>query len=247
MHRTLSQKAPSQRAFKGLGMEGLTAKWYASLTRKSMGEFEALANRVAETLPPGARVLEVAPGPGYFAIELAKLGAKTTAGGYRIKGLDISRTFVEIATRNASEAGVAVDFRQGNASDMPFADNSFDFVLCRAAFKNFTEPLRALTEMHRVLDAGGRALVIDLRRDASMESIDRAVSDMHVGAVNALMTRLTFRFMLLKRAYTRREFEELLDQTRFEPVEIRADLIGLELTLHKTDVLRSDVPQRREG
>ena len=235
MDRTLTQKAPSQRAYKGMGMEGLTAKWYASLTQKSMGEFEALASRVAELLPPGGRVLEVAPGPGYFAIELAKLGVRTSAGGYRIKGLDISRTFVEIATRNASEAGAAVDFRQGNAADMPFADNSFDFVVCRAAFKNFTEPLRALTEMHRVLDFGGRALIIDLRRDASLESIEQAVSGMHLGAVNALITRLTFRHMLLKRAYTRRELEELLDQTGFGPNEIREDLIGLELMLHKTE------------
>lgn len=235
MDRTITVKAPAQRAYKGMGMEGLTAKWYASLTQKSMGEFEALASRVAENLPPGSRVLEVAPGPGYFAIELAKLGTKASAGGYRIKGLDISRTFVEIATRNASAAGVAVDFRQGNAADMPFADNSFDFVLCRAAFKNFTEPLRALTEMHRVLDFGGRAMIIDLRRDASMESIERAVGGMHFGAVNALMTRLTFRYMLLKRAYTRHELEEFLDQTRFGPNEIREDLIGLELMLHKTD------------
>jgi ubiquinone/menaquinone biosynthesis C-methylase UbiE len=226
---TLSQSAPFQKAYKGLGMEGLTAKWYASLTRKSMEDFKALARRVAETLPPNARVLEVAPGPGYFAVELAKLG------DYRITGLDISRTFVEIARRNAWEAGVAVDFQQGNAAAMPFSRYSFDFILCRAAFKNFSQPLRALQEMHRVLDFSGRAMIIDLRGDASMESIERAVTDMHVGAVNALMTKLTFRFMLLKRAYTRRQFEQLLDQTKFGPVAVQEDLIGLELMLHKSE------------
>ena len=235
MDHALSGRASSQKAYNGLGMEGLTAKWYASLTRKSMQDFKALAHRVAQSLPPGSRVLEVAPGPGYLAIELAKLGTKEF-GNYRVKGLDISRTFVEIAQRNASEAGVAVDFRRGNAADMPFANSSFDFVLCRAAFKNFTQPLRALTEMHRVLDFGGRALIIDLRRDASVESIDRAVSDMHVGAINALITRLTFRFMLLRRAYTKREFEQLLDQTEFGPIEIREDLIALELMLHKARI-----------
>ncbi|HEY1759571.1 MAG TPA: class I SAM-dependent methyltransferase [Bryobacteraceae bacterium] len=233
MDSTLIQSAPSSKAYKGLGMEGLTAKWYASLTRKSMQDFKALAKRVDETLPPGARVLEVAPGPGYFAIELAKLGTRRREG-YRIKGLDISRTFVEIAQRNAMEAQVRVDFRQGNAADMPFEDSSFDFVLCRAAFKNFTEPLRALQEMHRVLKGGGRAMIIDLRRDASMESINRAVSEMHVGPVNGFMTRFTFRFVLLKRAYSKQDFERLLDQTKFGPAEIREDLIGLELTLHKT-------------
>lgn len=222
-----------EKGYKGAGMEGLTAKWYASLTRKSMDDFKALARRVAAGLEPGSRVLEVAPGPGYFAIELAKLGMQIP-GGYRIMGLDISRTFVEIARRNAMEARVAVEFRQGNASRMPFEDYSFDFLLCRAAFKNFTEPLRALQEMYRVLTPRGRALIIDLRKNAPREAIDKAVNQMHVGAVNALVTKFTFRHMLLKRAYSKGDFEKLLDQTKFGPVEIREELIGLELTLHKT-------------
>lgn len=226
------EQAIAEKGYRGMGMEGLTARWYASLTRKSMTDFEVLARRVSADLPRAARVLEVAPGPGYFAVELAKLGL-ARPGGYRIAGLDISRTFVQIAQRNAAQAHVAVDFRHGNASDMPFADDSFDFLLCRAAFKNFTEPLRALREMYRVLAPGGRALIIDLRSDASPDSIDRAVDSMHVGAVNSFLTKATFRFMLLKRAYTRKQFEQLLDQTDFGPLEIKEDLIGLELELHK--------------
>lgn len=233
MDHALSQPTAAPKAYKGIGMEGFTARWYASLTRKSLEDFKALARRVAQDLPPAAGVLEVAPGPGYFAIELAKI-ASAMPRGCRITGLDISRTFVEIARRNALEARVAVEFRQGNAANMPFETGSFDFLLCRAAFKNFTEPLRALQEMHRVLRPGGRALIIDLRKDASPDSVDQAVGQMHLGAVNALITRLTFRHMLLKRAYTKRDLVRLLDQTKFGPIEIREDLIGLELTLHKS-------------
>jgi ubiquinone/menaquinone biosynthesis C-methylase UbiE len=172
-------------------------------------------------------VLEVAPGPGYCAIELAKLG------NYEIVGLDISKTFVEIASANAAKAGVRVDFRRGNVSDMPFGDETFDFVLCRAAFKNFTEPKRALHEMYRVLKPGGQALIIDLRRDASKKSIAQAVNGMNLGAVNRGITKLTFRFMLLKRAYTKREFEDLISETKFHGIEIREDLTGLEIWLTK--------------
>jgi 2-polyprenyl-3-methyl-5-hydroxy-6-metoxy-1,4-benzoquinol methylase len=100
-------QADSEKGYKGIGMEGFIARWYASITRRSLGEFTALARRVAQALPRGGQVLEVAPGPGYFAIELAKLGP------YRVTGLDISRTFVEIASRNAAEAGVDVCFRLG--------------------------------------------------------------------------------------------------------------------------------------
>lgn len=208
-------------------MEGVVAKWYATLTKKSLNEFARLARRAAEQIPAHGSVLEVAPGPGYFAIELAKLG------DYQITGLDISETFVDIARANAAKAGVQVDFRRGNASAMPFADETFDFLLCRAAFKNFSEPGRALEEMHRVLKSGGQALIIDLRRDASKESINQAVNGMSLGAVNGLITKLTFRFMLLKRAYTKSELEALISKTGFGGVDIQESLTGLEISLFK--------------
>ncbi len=56
---------------------------------------------------------------------------------------------------------------------------------------------------------------------------------MHVSGVNAAITKLTFRFMLLKRAYTRGQLEQLLAQTRFGSVEIRENPIGLELVLRR--------------
>lgn len=217
----------SVKPYKGIGMEGCVARWYAATTRKALGEYEALARQVAAELPPRRRVLELAPGPGYFAIELAKLEK------YQITGLDISKTFVEIAQKNATEAKVEVDFRQGNASSMPLESETFDFLLCRAAFKNFTEPVRALQEMWRVLKASGKALIIDLRRDASRESIDQLVNSMGLGLVGAIFTRLTFRFTLLKRAYTKNEFQQFLSQTDFRKIDIREAGAGLEIRLEK--------------
>ena len=223
----MPQTTAPARATKGPGMEGFTAKWYAKTTLVQMNEFRALAQRVSSELPPGARVLEIAPGPGYFAIELAKLG------DFRITGLDISSTFVEIANQNARAAGVHVDFRRGNASAMPFEDGAFDFILCRAAFKNFAEPVRALQEMYRVLARGGRAVVIDLRRDTTPALINEAVDQMHLGAVNRVITKMTFRFMLLKRAYTKAEFEEMLAETNFQSFDIKQEGIGLEVSMRR--------------
>jgi ubiquinone/menaquinone biosynthesis C-methylase UbiE len=223
----MSTHVSAAKPYKGRGMEGAVARWYAGITKKSLDRFKELAKRVAAQLPPHSKVLEIAPGPGYFAIELAKLGT------YNITGLDISATFVEIARANAAKAGVQVDFRRGNALDMPFASDTFDFLVCSAAFKNFTEPLAALQEMHRVLKPGGQALIIDLRGDASQESIDEAIQEMRIGTVNAIITKLTFRFMLLKRAYTRSQFEELVAQSKFTHAQIRENLIALEVSLTK--------------
>src|SRR5215469_12054331 len=156
--------------YKGIGMEGMIATWYAKNTGKSIAEYRNLAKRIADGLRPSDRVLEVAPGPGYLAIELAQLGS------YQIAGLDVSRTFVRIARENAVRARVKVDFQEGDAAAMPFAAEMFDFVICRAAFKNFSNPVGALREIHRVLRPGGRALIIDMRSDASGKSIDNEVA-----------------------------------------------------------------------
>jgi len=217
----------AKKAYKGVGMEGIVATWYARNTAKSMKDFASDARRVAALVAPPASVLEVAPGPGYFAIELAKLG------DYRIAGLDISKSFVKIARENAAKAGVDVKFEVGSASAMPFEDNRFDFVFCRAAFKNFSEPVRALAEMHRVLRPGGRAWIIDLRRDASLRDIAKAVGEMGLGAVDAWFTRMAFRFSLIKRAYTKAEFENVLRETSFSSVEIEQSAMGLDVWLGK--------------
>lgn len=55
---------------------------------------------------------------------------------------------------------------------------SFDFLLCRAAFKNFSEPLLAVREMYRILKKRGRGIIIDLRRAASQKSINEFVDQM---------------------------------------------------------------------
>ncbi len=205
----------------------MVAKWYTANTGRSLDEFEKLARRIAGQLPPGSAVLEVAPGPGYFCIELTRLGS------YSITGLDISHTFVEIAGRKAAEAGVRVEFRQGNASSMPFGDDTFDFLLCRAAFKNFAQPVRALQEMCRVLKPGGRGLIIDLRKDASIESINHEVEGMGLNPVNKVLTKLVFRTMLLKSAYTKQQFQQMLAQTNFRKVDIHEEGIGFEISMTK--------------
>jgi ubiquinone/menaquinone biosynthesis C-methylase UbiE len=208
-------------------INGLMAGWYARLTGRDLGEFCRLADRIAAQLAPGSDVLEVAPGPGYWAIELAK------RGDFRITGLDLSADFVRMADKNAAAAGVRIDFYHGNAAAMPLESDAFDFLLCRAAFKNFADPVGALNEMHRVLRAGGRALVIDLRRDASIADVNIAVSNMKLGRVNATITRFIFRHSLLKRAYSRQDFERLAGESRFGSCQIQTDAIGLEVTLEK--------------
>ena len=221
-------QAQTEKAYKGLPLTGLVARWYARNAGKHIEDYQKAAQGVVARLREGASVLEVAPGPGYFAVALAKLGP------YHIVGLDISETFVEIATANARRAGVDVEFRHGNASSMPFDSGSFDFVYCRAAFKNFSEPVQAINEMHRVLKPGGTAMIVDLRKDTTAREIDAAVAEMGLGRLNAMLTRLIFKHSLLKRAYAADDFRRMVSQTPFATCEINLASIGMEILLNSS-------------
>ena len=217
----------NQKPHKGAGMEGWVARWYTRTRRNDMEDFRRQAQAVAGQLRSGSNVLEVAPGPGFFAIELAKLG------DFRITGLDISRTFVEIAQENARNAGVKIDFRLGNASSLPFPRDSFDFLYCAAAFKNFSEPVKALDEMHRVLRPRGEALIADLRKDVSLEELDTYLQQSGRGHLDLWVTKWIFRRMLIQRAYTREQFLNMAEQSRFGSCQITASAIGYELRFSK--------------
>jgi ubiquinone/menaquinone biosynthesis C-methylase UbiE len=207
-------------------MEGMMARWYARQrgTPSQLALYREQAAQLTAGLRDGAAVLEVAPGPGYLSIQVAKLGR------FDVTGLDISRTMVEIARENAAAAGVAVDFQQGDATGMPFADATFDLIVCQAAFKNFKRPVSALDEMRRVLRPGGLAVIQDMRKEATAAEIDREVRSQRLGAVNGFITRSVLRG-LRNRAFSKAQFERLVAESRFSSCTVHADGIGIEVRL----------------
>ena len=95
------------------------------------------------------RVLDVGCGTGQFAARLRdELGADVACG------CDLSSGMLEQAAARSSD----VDWVQGDSAMLPFADGSFDAVVCTEAFHFFDQPA-ALGEFHRVLVGGGQALV----------------------------------------------------------------------------------------
>jgi len=212
------------RRFKDLGIEGAQAKMYDKMTREHrIGEMKEQAKEVIKYIKDGDSVLEIAPGAGYLAIELSKLG------NYRIVGVDLSYDLVEIAIRNAKEAGVQIDFQQGNVSHMPFQSNIFDCIICVLSFKNFKEPRKALQEMHRVLKPGGRTLIMDLNRNASLKSTKEVAEKMGLKGFKAYVASILQRGL----AYGRNEFEAFISQTEFKDYEIQDSTMGFSISLKK--------------
>jgi len=212
------------RRFRNLGIEGAQANYYDKITREHrIGEMKEQAREVTRHIKDGDSVLEIAPGAGYLSIELSKLGK------YKITGMDISKDLVEICTRNAMEAGVQIEFQQGNVSNMPFQSNVFNFIICVLAFKNFKEPLKALEEMYRVLKPGGIALIMDLNRKASMKATKKVAENMGLKGMTAYIAGAIQR----SGSYSRNEFESFISQTEFKDNEIRDSNLGFSIYLKK--------------
>ncbi|WP_020663485.1 class I SAM-dependent methyltransferase [Amycolatopsis benzoatilytica] len=209
-------------------MEGPIARAYARGrgTGPQLAQYREAAEALVEQFPADAAVLEVAPGPGYFSVELARTGRCT------VTGLDVSRTFVQLAREYAREQGVSVDFRRGDVAAMPFAPESFDYLVCQAAFKNFADPVDALNEMHRVLRPGGTALVQDLNKNTTDAQLDEEVARMNLGPVAAFTTVRTLRG-LRRRAYTPEQFAATVAESAFGACEISPDGIGLDARMRK--------------
>jgi ubiquinone/menaquinone biosynthesis C-methylase UbiE len=103
------------------------------------------------SIAPGERVLDVGCGTGIVAREAVK---RVEAGG-RVVGLDLNPRMLAVAARLAPE----VEWRQGDAGDLPFEAGAFDVVVSQYALMFFPEPAQALREMWRVLAPRGRLAV----------------------------------------------------------------------------------------
>jgi len=96
----------------------------------------------------GQSVLDVGCGTGVVAVTAARLGA-------RVKGLDLTPALLERARENAQIAGLEIDWREGDAENLPFDDGAFDVVLSQFGHMFAPRPSVAIAQMLRVLKPGG--------------------------------------------------------------------------------------------
>ena len=115
-------------------------------------------------IAPGRRVLDVACGTGIVARTVAdRMGDATS-----VVGLDLNDARLEVAR----ELRPDIEWRQGDAVELPFADGSFDAVLCQAGLMFVPDVTKALAEMSRVTRAGGTVAVMVWDRVGSQPAYD---------------------------------------------------------------------------
>lgn len=139
-----------------------------------------------------ARVLDVACGPGFLTLAFAARCAD-------VVGIDATDALLDIARTHARERRVTnVRFDAGDATQLPYADGAFDAVVCRAAFHHFPNPGRVLSQMARVVRAGGSVMVADIVTSnvaqfaRAHNAIERLCDPTHVRALPADQLRALF-------------------------------------------------------
>jgi arsenite methyltransferase len=112
---------------------------------------------------PGERVLDIGSGPGFFACEIAAIVGEEGS----VHGVDPSESMLAIAAHRERAPGSApVEFRPGDALELPYADASFDAAVSTQVYEYLEDMPGALAEAHRVLRPGGRLLVLDTDWDS---------------------------------------------------------------------------------
>jgi SAM-dependent methyltransferase len=118
----------------------------------------------------------------------------------RATGVDATLELLSRARAEASRRSLRnVDFEQGDAGALHFADGLFDVVSCRAAFHHFDDPGHVLAEMIRVAAPGGRLLVADMLTSEDPvqavyhNRIERLCDPSHVRALPASELQQMFR------------------------------------------------------
>jgi len=159
---------------------------YDATQRAALPEAAVLASlgcgnptAVAE-LRPGEVVLDLGSGGG---IDVLLSAARVGPTGFAY-GLDMTDEMLELARRNAAEAGATnVEFRKGRIESIPLGDASVDVVISNCVVNLSTDKAAVLAEIARVLRPGGRVGISDVVADDALSPADRAERGSFVGCI----------------------------------------------------------------
>jgi ubiquinone/menaquinone biosynthesis C-methylase UbiE len=214
------------------------------------------------------RLIDVACGPGVVTAALAPKAAAVVA-------FDATAPMLDKARARCAKAGLGnVEFKIGDAENLPFADAEFDGAVTRAAVHHFAEPQRAFDEMCRVLRPGGAVVVADVISSEDAEesrlhnAIERLRDPSHVrmlpaSELDSCVRRAGFSELETVTWDMDRELDEWLaivsDPARVEPIRIvaralaeagRSAGIGLSIKdgrtvfFHRWRLLKANKPRR---
>jgi ubiquinone/menaquinone biosynthesis C-methylase UbiE len=149
----------------------------------AMDHSEVIARFVADFLAAhgpgrGGELLDVGTGPARIPIALCRADRR-----FKILGVDLAGPMLDLARRNAAEAGLTdrIRFARGDAKNLPFPDGRFEAVVSNTIVHHIPLPEAALAEMVRLVAPGGTLMVRDLARPEDATVVESLV-DRHAGS-----------------------------------------------------------------
>jgi ubiquinone/menaquinone biosynthesis C-methylase UbiE len=161
------------------------------------------------TLSGQERILDVACGTG----AVARRVVKRRGSGQGVVGIDINGAMLAVAR----ELEPSVDWHEGDATQMPFASESFDVVLCQQGLQFFSDRLAGLREMHRALVPGG-TLAVEVGGSIDRNPYVRSLTDALARHVSVEVASVAARICSLGSA---EELEGMLEQAGFVGIEVQ--------------------------
>ena len=169
---------------------------YADADRAALPNAAVLASlgcgnptAVAE-LREGERVLDLGSGGGIDVI----LSARRVGPSGRAFGLDMTDEMLELAVRNASEAGVTnVEFVRGTIESVPLPSSTIDVVISNCVINLAADKAAVFREIARVLRPGGRVGVSDIVADDALSPAERAERGSFAGCIAGALSFSEFR------------------------------------------------------
>lgn len=176
-----------------------------------------IANDVVKKMESGT-ILDLGSGTGYLSVEIAK-----RAPSLQVYGIDLSRQMVKIARRHAK--GVEnVQFEFGSVADLPFEDDSIDFVVSTGSLHHWKKPTKAFGECYRVLKISKEAWIFDGCAEAAKQ----------YGFPRGLILRKILEAHGFTLAEYKSEIKNILEQTKFkDSYRMKQTDIWMKITLKK--------------
>lgn len=189
---------------------------------KSNGWLKDKVDFILGSSEPQDKILEIGQGPGLLGLECLKCLEDAL-----LVGVDVSANMVDIAIKNASEYGLSkrTVYINCDAHQLCFGNNQFDCIISSYSLHEWENPVLVFKEMERVLKKKGKVCLIDFRRDANTDILNRRVESMkdkdmregYLASVNA--------------SYTKKEIEKIMSQTCLVIEEMKVYDVEIFLTL----------------
>ena len=169
------------------------------------------------TMPPNSLILDLACGTGDFTVELCRKWPHA-----EIACVDLTPEMISVARKKLSRYSQNITFMEGDAQNLSqIKDRSCSLIVCAFGFRNFPDKAKALSECYRILDSGGKLVVLELFRPDSR--ILGALVDIWLAIVSWIFAgdaRSEYKYLRKSVASTlnANEFVELAEKNRFRAI-----------------------------